>query len=106
MGNPKNMALATRQFFVINSQKRKTWRQMKTNANANENNLNNPNAASRQKIEERAYHIWLEGGCGHGDHERHWLQAEKELMETAKHEGKRPSAARERNKTAKPGKSQ
>ena len=50
---------------------------MKTNAS--EGKSNNPDAALRQKIEERAYHIWLESGCAPGDHERHWLQAESEL---------------------------
>ena len=76
--------------------------QMKTNANTDENNGNNPDAALRQKIEERAYHIWLESGCGHGDHERHWLQAERELMEATKREDKPQSDARQRKKTAGP----
>jgi Protein of unknown function (DUF2934) len=48
------------------------------------------NAALRQKIEERAYHIWLENGRGHGDHERHWLQAERELTK-ATNKGRRQS---------------
>jgi len=81
------------------------WSQMNTNTDASQNR-NNPDEVFRQKIEERAYHIWLESGCGHGDHERHWLQAERELLEATKHEGKRQSAAREGNKTAKPSKSQ
>jgi hypothetical protein len=67
---------------------------MKTNANANENNREIPDAALRQRIEERAYHIWLENGCGHGDHERHWLQAERELLETAKQEREQRSDVR------------
>ena len=75
---------------------------MKTNANANEINGDVPGAALRQKIEERAYHIWLERGCGHGDHEHHWLQAERELMEVAKHDGKPRSDAREGKKTRQP----
>ena len=75
---------------------------MKTNANANENNREIIDAALRQTIEERAYHIWLENGCGHGDHERHWLQAERELTEATKHEGKPQSDVRQRKKTAKP----
>ena len=75
---------------------------MKTNANTNENNGENPDAALRQKIAERAYHIWLGTGGGHGDHERHWLQAERELMEATKSEGKPQSDARSRKKTAKP----
>lgn len=76
--------------------------EMKTNANTNENNGENPDAALRQKIEERAYHIWLGNGGGHGNHERHWFQAEKELTEAAKHEGKPQSDVRQRKKTAKP----
>jgi Protein of unknown function (DUF2934) len=62
---------------------------MKTNAS--EGSSNNRDAALRRKIEERAYHLWLESGCGHGDHERHWLQAEKELMDATTHKGKRQS---------------
>lgn len=65
---------------------------MKTNAKAGQDKSNNPDEVLRQKIEERAYHIWLESGCGHGDNERHWLQAERELT-TATNKGK---------KTAKP----
>jgi hypothetical protein len=57
---------------------------MRTSANANENNREIRDADLRRKIEVRAYHIWLENGGGHGDHERHWLQAERELMEPAK----------------------
>ena len=75
---------------------------MKTNANANENNRDIPNAALRRRIEERAYRIWLENGCEHGDHERHWLQAERELMEVTKHQGEPQSDVRARKKTAKP----
>ena len=75
---------------------------MRTNANANENNRENPDAGLRLKIEERAYYIWLENGGGHGDHERHWLQAERELMEASKRGEKPQSDARSRKKTAKP----
>ena len=75
---------------------------MTTSANANEDNRKIPDVALRRKIEVRAYHIWLENGGGHGDHERHWLQAERELMEATKHEGKPQSDARSTKKTAKP----
>jgi len=75
---------------------------MRTVAKANENNREIPDAGLRRKIEVRAYHIWLENGGGHGDHERHWLQAERELMEAIKREEKPQSDARSRNKTAKP----
>ena len=78
---------------------------MKTNANTNEKNGDNPDTALRQKIEERAYHIWLGNGGGHGDHERHWLQAERELMETAKQEREQRFGGRGGKKTGKPHKS-
>ena len=75
---------------------------MNTNTDASQNNRNNPDEALRQKIEERAYHIWLESGCGHGDHEHHWLQAERELMETVEQERARRSDVRHAKKTGKP----
>ena len=79
---------------------------MKTNAITNENSGENPDAALRQKIKERAYHIWIGNGSGHGDHERHWLQAERELMETAKQERERRPDVRNASKSVKPHKSQ
>ncbi|SRR4051812_4079781 len=33
------------------------------------------------RIEERAYHIWLEEGRPHGRHDEHWHRAERELIE-------------------------
>ena len=60
-----------------------------TNTDASQYNRNNPDEVVRQKIEERAYHIRLESGCGHGDHEHHWFQAEREVLEAAK-QGQRP----------------
>jgi len=33
------------------------------------------------RIEERAYHIWLEEGRPHGRHDEHWRRAERELIE-------------------------
>ena len=71
-------------------------------ANADETNREILDAGLRRKIAERAYHIWLENGGGHGDHERHWLQAERELMQVTKRGGKPQSDARSRKKTAKP----
>jgi hypothetical protein len=62
--------------------------------NANNSDRNVPDAALRRKIEERAYHIWLASGRRHGDHERHWFEAERELMETAKQEREQRSAVR------------
>ena len=75
---------------------------MTSSANANENNREIPDAGLRRKIEERAYHIWLENGGGHGDHEYHWLKAERELMQATKRGGKPEPDARSRKKTAKP----
>jgi len=78
---------------------------MKTNANTNEKNGDNPDTALRQKIEERAYHIWLASERGHGDHELHWLQAERELTATAKQEREQRFGGRGGKKTGKPHKS-
>ena len=75
---------------------------MRTSANASVNNREIPDAGLRQKIEERAYHIWLETGGGHGDHERHWLQADRELMEATERGSKPPSDGRPGKKTTKP----
>lgn len=36
-------------------------------------------APSREKIAARAYEIWQEAGCPHGQNEAHWYQAEREL---------------------------
>lgn len=60
--------------------------QNKRDENTNDSGSDDPNAALRRKIEERAYFIWLAGGREHGDHERHWLEAERELFETQKPE--------------------
>ena len=75
---------------------------MKTKAN--ENNRHIPNAALRQRIEERAYQIWLASDRRHGDHERHWFEAERELMETAKQEREQRSGGRGGKKTGNPHK--
>jgi DUF2934 family protein len=31
-------------------------------------------------IRERAYHLWLEGGCQHGHADAHWLRAKREIV--------------------------
>ena len=74
---------------------------MTASANANENNPEIPDTGLRRKIAERAYHIWLENGGGNGDHERHWLQAEREQLETAKQEREQRSDVRNGKKPAK-----
>lgn len=33
------------------------------------------------RIEQRAYHLWLEEGRPHGRHEEHWHRAKRELIE-------------------------
>jgi len=75
------------------------------NASANNSYRDVSDAALRRKIEERAYFIWLASGRGHGDHERHWMEAERELMETAKQEQEQRSGGRGGKKTDKPHKS-
>ena len=44
------------------------------------------NVAMRERIEQRAYHLWLRSGGGHGEHLLHWLQAETELLKSIKQE--------------------
>ena len=78
------------------------WSQMNTNTDARQNNCNNPDEVLRQKIEERAYHIWLESGGGHGGHEHHWFQAEREVVEAAKLEQKQRSGSRQKKPVGKP----
>ena len=33
------------------------------------------------RIRERAYEIWVAGGCPHGAAEDHWLAAEREILD-------------------------
>jgi len=33
-----------------------------------------------QAIRERAYCLWIEGGCPHGSAEEHWLAAQREVL--------------------------
>ncbi len=75
---------------------------MNTNIDTSQNNRNNTDEVLHQKIGVRAYHIWLENGGGNGDHERHWLQAEKELMEATKRGRNPQSNAHSRKKTVEP----
>ena len=35
------------------------------------------------RIRERAYEMWTAQGCVHGQAERHWLAAEREMLATA-----------------------
>ena len=34
-------------------------------------------------IRERAYHVWLAGGCRQGDDQHNWLLAEREVLSMA-----------------------
>ena len=36
----------------------------------------------RVQIEKRAYELWQADGCHDGNHLHHWLQAERELVNT------------------------
>jgi hypothetical protein len=33
-----------------------------------------------QAIRERAYQLWLEGGCKHGQADMHWVTAQREIL--------------------------
>ena len=33
-----------------------------------------------QAIRERAYHLWMEEGCQHGNAEAHWLAAQRDIL--------------------------
>jgi hypothetical protein len=35
------------------------------------------------EIAERAYRLWIEGGCQEGSEEQNWLEAERELHDAA-----------------------
>jgi hypothetical protein len=36
-------------------------------------------ALSSDRVAMRAYEIWQQSGCRHGQHEEHWFRAEREL---------------------------
>jgi hypothetical protein len=46
-----------------------------------------------QRIQERAYALWLEEGCAHGRAHEHWLRAERELVHAPGTEAKEKKAA-------------
>jgi len=77
---------------------------MKTTASASKSGENAADMALCQRIEQRAYYIWLASGCLHGNHEHHWFQAEREVMEVTGLE--QQSDTPERRKTGKPHKLQ
>jgi hypothetical protein len=57
-------------------------KQPKTN---NETAKSSPGPDLHEKIEKRAYEIWLAGGGRHGDDRSHWFQAETEVLATRRH---------------------
>lgn len=56
----------------------------------------------REQIEKRAYHLWLSAGGGHGEHLRHWLQAEGEVLKAIEQERQERSTAPKAEPTGKP----
>ena len=55
----------------------------------------------RERIERRAYHLWLAGGAGHGDHLRHWLQAEGEVLKAIRQDQQEREASRKTRPSGK-----
>jgi hypothetical protein len=41
--------------------------------------MNTPLTSSQQEIATRAYQLYLNSGCRHGNDQEHWFQAEKEV---------------------------
>lgn len=72
---------------------------MKMTTSASKSGENTTGLAISQRIQERAYYLWLEGGCQHGDHENHWSQAEREVLELLKSEHKPQSGGREKKRS-------
>lgn len=58
-----------------------------------------------QAIRERAYQLWMEGGAEHGHAERHWLEAQREILATSLGAVARVSAVSAHESKAKPAKS-
>ncbi len=61
-----------------------------------------------QTIRDRAYHLWLEGGCQEGDADRHWLAAQREILSASLgglgHVNKSTKAAKPKSAPASPRK--
>lgn len=53
--------------------------------------------ALRERIEKRAYHIWLASGGGHGEHLHHWLRAESEVLRAERQAQAARAASRKSN---------
>ena len=60
---------------------------MKETSNSNTNQTSQiptDQATLHARIEQRAYDIWLASGGRHGEDLSHWLQAEREILKTAR----------------------
>ena len=55
-----------------------------------------------QAIRERAYQLWIEGGAEHGHAERHWLEAQSEILSASLATVARVSKASSDKPKAKP----
>ena len=57
-----------------------------------------------QTIRERAYHLWVEGGCRDGAADAHWLAAKREILRASFGKIGRVSVNERSTKSAKPQK--
>jgi hypothetical protein len=57
-----------------------------------------------QTIRERAYDLWVEGGCRDGAADARWLVAQREILTASLGEIGRVSVSRRSTKSAKPQK--
>ncbi len=55
-----------------------------------------------QRIQERAYALWLEEGCVDGRAHEHWLRAERELSHALGAEAKEKKAAPKKGAARRP----
>jgi hypothetical protein len=55
----------------------------------------------RQRIQERAYALWLEDGCVDGRAYEHWLRAERELSHAPAAEAKKAAPRKPARRPAK-----
>ena len=77
---------------------------MKDDSNLNNNGHEElpHDVALREQIENRAYHLWLSSGGGHGDALRHWLQAEGEVLKAVRQDQEERDSARKAKPLGKP----
>ena len=53
-------------------------------------------------IRERAYHLWVESGCEHGNADIHWLEAQREILSVSLETIGHVAAGKAPKKPAKP----